>query len=133
MKRRPIRLSAALIVLTMVAGLVVRFAHLGLPSFVVKYGGSALWAMMIYWVVSSLLPAWQVPRTAILAGVIAALVELLKLVHTPALEAFRHTLAGVLLLGRIFSWRDIAVYWLAIAVAAMVDWRLRGSQSKYAR
>lgn len=128
MNRRAIWVSAALIVLTMVAGLTIRFAHLGLPSLVVKYGGSALWAMMIYWLVSTLLPVRRVGRAAIISGSIATLVEFLKLVHTPALEAFRHTLAGVLLLGRFFSFKDIAVYWVAIAVAAAIDLRLRGSR-----
>jgi hypothetical protein len=126
--RRPILLSAALIVLTMIAGLAVRFTHLGLPAFVVKYGGSALWAMMIYWVGSSVLPDLPIPRAAVIAGVIATLVEFLKLVHTPALEAFRRTLAGVLLLGRVFSRWDIGVYWVAIAIAAMLDRRLRRTQ-----
>jgi uncharacterized protein DUF2809 len=123
--RRPVWLSAALIVVTMTAGLAVRFAHLGLLALVVKYGGSALWAMMVYWVVSSLVPMLPVRRAAVVAGIVAILVEFLKLVHTPALEAFRRTLAGVLLLGRIFSFWDIVVYWVAIAVAAGLDWRLR--------
>jgi hypothetical protein len=123
-------LWAALIVLTMMAGLAVRFAHLGLPSWLVKYGGSALWAMMIYWLVSTVLQAWPVGRAAIVAGVIATLVEFLKLAHTPALDAFRRTLAGVLLLGRIFSFTDIAVYWVAIAVAAAIDLQLRRSRAQ---
>ncbi len=128
MNRRPIWLSAALIVLTMFAGLAIRFAHFGLPAWLVKYGGSALWAIAIYWLVSSVPRARPVGRAAVIAGVIAILVELLKLVHTPALDAFRRTFAGVLLLGRIFSYTDIAVYWLAIAVAAMIDRRLRRSR-----
>lgn len=127
---RPIWLSVTLLVLTMSAGLVVRFAHLGLPGSLVKYGGSALWAMMIYWLVSTLLPAWRIRRVAVIAGGLATLVEFLKLVHTPALEAFRRTIAGVLLLGRLFSFSDIAVYWLAIAVAAAIDLQLSRSRSQ---
>ena len=125
MNPRPVWLSAALIVLTMMAGLAVRFGHLGLPTVVMKFGGSALWAMMIYWLISAALFAWPVRRAALSAGAIATLVELLKLVHTPSLESFRRTTAGVLLLGRIFSFTDIAVYWTAIAAAATIDRRLR--------
>ena len=128
MSRRPILLSVALLAGTMLAGLAIRFAHLGLPAWLVKYGGSALWAMMIYWIVSSVLSTWPVARAAVIAGIIATLVEFLKLVHTPALQAFRHTTAGILTLGRVFSFWDIAVYWLAIVLTASLDRRLRRHQ-----
>jgi len=83
---------------------------------------------MIYWVISSVLSMWSIGRAATAAGILASLVEFFKLIHAPALDAFRHTLAGALLLGRIFSIWDIAVYWLAIAIAASLDRRLRRSQ-----
>jgi hypothetical protein len=44
-------------------------------------------------------------------------------------DAFRLTLAGRLLLGRFFSLKNIAVYWLAIALAALLDrWLVRGRE-----
>jgi hypothetical protein len=79
---------------TVAAGLVVRFAHLGLPTFVVKYGGSTMWALMIYWIVSTLLPLWPIVAVALLGGAVATAVEFLKLCHWPALDAFRLTLPG---------------------------------------
>jgi hypothetical protein len=106
---------------TLVVGLIVRFAPLGLPWFVVKYGGSTMSALMVYWVLAFLWPRLGVSRLALIAGVIATLVELQRLYHSPGLDAFRHSLAGVLLLGNFFSVRDIAAYWLAIAVGAVVD------------
>ena len=54
---RSIGLSMKLMLVTIVCGLVARFAPLGLPSVVVKYGGSTLWALMVYWTVSPLLPS----------------------------------------------------------------------------
>lgn len=45
----PLLLSLALMLATIAAGLAVRLAPLGLPLFVVKYGGSMLWALMVYW------------------------------------------------------------------------------------
>lgn len=122
---RSLRLSVFLIAVTLVAGLVIRFARIGLPPFVTKYGGSMLWALMIYWVVSTLLPRWSIAKTAALAGVITLAVECLKLYHAPGLDTFRLTLPGILLLGRIFSPWDIVAYWLAIAVGGFVDRRLR--------
>jgi hypothetical protein len=126
--RRRVVVSLLLIVVTMMAGLTIRFAHVGLPVFMVKYGGSALWAMMIYWIVSSVLGTWSVKSAALVAGCVATAVEFFKLYHAPALDGFRHTIAGALLLGRIFSFRDIAVYWIAIAIAAGVDVAIRRNQ-----
>jgi Protein of unknown function (DUF2809) len=110
---------------TVAGGLSVRFAPLGLPPFIVKYGGSTLWALMLYWIVSTLLPSWRLPAAALLTGVLATAVEFVKLYHSPGLDAFRLTLPGVLLLGRFFSVWDIAAYWLAIIVGAFVDKALR--------
>jgi Protein of unknown function (DUF2809) len=106
---------------TLVMGLTVRFAPLGLPWFVVKYGGSTMWALMLYWVLAFVWPKSRVGWLAVAAGVIAALVEFQRLYHSPGLDAFRHSLAGILLLGNFFSLRDIVAYWMAIAVGAVVD------------
>lgn len=111
----------ALGVTTLIAGLLVRFAPLGLPWFVMKYGGSTMWALMVYWVLAFIWPRGGVGPAALVAGVIATLVELQRLYHSPGLDAFRHSLAGILLLGNFFSVRDIVAYWLAIAVGAVVD------------
>jgi hypothetical protein len=111
----------ALLLGTVAAGLAIRFLPLGLPLFAVKYGGSTLWALAIYWLVSALLPSWRFLATALLAGVLATAIEFLKLYHFPALDAFRHTLPGILLLGRFFSVWDIAAYWLAITAGALAD------------
>ena len=120
-RQRPIAVSLALIILTIAAGLSVRFVPLGLPANVVKFGGSALWAVMIYWLSSTVLPSWRIARHILLSGVIGSAVEFLKLYDPAWLDAFRHTLPGIILLGRIFNPLDIAVYWVAIAVAAGLD------------
>ncbi|HLJ85203.1 MAG TPA: DUF2809 domain-containing protein [Candidatus Angelobacter sp.] len=125
MRYRPLRVSLALITITMVAGLLVRFARLGLPPGVIKYGGSTLWALMLYWIVSALLPSLRLRTIALLTGVLATAVEFVKLYHSPDLDAFRLTLPGVLLLGRFFSVWDIVAYWLAIVAGAVVDQRIR--------
>src|ERR1035438_1280757 len=121
MTARPLKHSLALLLGTVAAGLAIRFLPLGLPLFAVKYGGSTLWAFAIYWLVSALLPSWRFLATALLAGVLATAIEFLKLYHFPALDAFRHTLPRILLLGRFFSAWDIAAYWLAITAGALAD------------
>ena len=125
MPPRPIVLSLALILITIAAGLAIRFAPIGLPSIVTKYGGSILWALTIYWIVSTLLPSTHLIQVALLTGALTAAIELFKLYHSPALDAFRLTLPGALLLGRFSSIADIAAYWLAIFVGVFVDKAIR--------
>jgi hypothetical protein len=125
MKPRPFKSSLALFLVTVMTGLAVRMAPLGLPAVVAKYGGSMLWAVMIYWIVSAALSRWRLPVVGLIAGVIATAVEFFKLYHSPVMDAFRLTLPGMILLGRYFSVRDIAAYWVAIGVAACVDGGIR--------
>jgi len=125
MTPRPLTRSLALIFVTVVAGLIFRFIPLGLPSFVVKYAGSMLWALMIYWIVSTLFPWWHLLIVALISAFLTTAIELFKLYHSPGLDAFRLTLPGILLLGRFFSVRDIVAYWIAIFVGAFLDKRIR--------
>jgi hypothetical protein len=68
-------------------------------------------------------------RLAVIATAIATAVELFKLVHTPALDAFRLTFAGKVLLGRFFYWSDFVAYYLAILAATVMDGWMRGRNS----
>jgi hypothetical protein len=122
---RPIALSILLMVITTIAGLTIRFVHLRLPPIIVKYGGSMLWALMIYWIVSALLPSLRPHVAALISGALATAVECFKLYRSPALDAFRLTTPGVLLLGRFFLEWDILAYWLAISIGLFMDWQVR--------
>ena len=121
MRARPLALSALLIVATIATGLTIRLAPLGLPDALVKYGGSLLWALMIYWIVSSVRPRWRLMRGALVSSVIAFCVELFKLYHAPLLDAFRLTLPGKLLLGRVFSLWDLVAYAVAVIAGVLAD------------
>jgi hypothetical protein len=132
MKPRTLAQSALLILATVVAGLTIRFAPLGLPPVLVKYGGSTLWAAMIYWIVTAIFPAWRVPKALFVSGCLATAVEFFKLYRSPGMDAFRGTIPGMLLLGRYFSTKDVVAYWLAIAAAAVLDVRIRGTQRRTA-
>ena len=112
-------------VVTMVVGLVWRFVWVGLPPALYKYGGSVLWAAMIYWLAALAAPWLRPIRLALVAALIATAVELFKLVHTPALDAFRLTFVGKVVLGRFFYWSDFVAYYAAIVVAAWVDGWMR--------
>ena len=121
----------ALASVTVPVGLAVRFVPLGLPWFVMKYGGSTLWAVMIYWMHALLWPRCAPRSLALAAGAVATLVELSRLYHSAALDAFRISLPGLILLGRFFSVWDIVAYWMAVVAAALVDaWVVRRIASK---
>ncbi len=114
------RTSAILIVaVTIPTGILWR--HLPLPFFAWKYGGSALWTIALYCFVVALAPRLRPAAVALISVLLSALVELSRLVDQPALNAFRQTLAGRLILGRYFSLRDIAAYWITIAALYLLD------------
>ncbi|WP_244549221.1 DUF2809 domain-containing protein [Bradyrhizobium canariense] len=94
---------------------------LGLPALVVKYGGSALWGTMVFFLVAIAAAGFSRRRVALVSIAIAICVELFRLVHAPWLDAFRLTLAGALLLGRIFSPWDMLAYGFGIAVGVLLD------------
>lgn len=122
----PLRTSlirAALSLAVIACGLSLRWYgfRLGLPAFVVKYGGSLLWATMVFLLVGILLPRLTWTRIAAIAAVIAIVIEFSRLVHAPWLDSFRLTTAGALLLGRIFSLWNLVAYAVGIAFGVWID------------
>ncbi len=91
-----------------------------LPSALGKYPGDALWALMVFGGIGLLRPRWRSRSVALAALVISAGVEFSKWYRAPWLESVRHTLAGRLVLGSVFSWRNIAAY----AVGILLGWAL---------
>jgi hypothetical protein len=118
----PIR--ACLCVSIIVCGLLLRRygLELSLPAFVVKYGGSLLWGAMVFFLVAMAASSLSRTNTALIAAMIAVAVELFRLVHAPWLDAFRLTLPGALLLGRIFSPWNMLAYGAGIGLAMALDW-----------
>ena len=116
-------IRAALALAVIACGLSLRWYGfpIGLPAFIVKYGGSLLWATMVFLLVGALLPRLTRRQIAIIAAMIAVVVELSRLVHSPWLDAFRLTTAGALLLGRIFSPWNLVAYAVGIEFGAWID------------
>ncbi|MFN4206609.1 MAG: DUF2809 domain-containing protein [Agrobacterium albertimagni] len=123
MSQRMRRLGIALAIIA--CGVCLRLGgyEIGLPYFLVKYGGSTLWGGMVFFLLATLLPHQPLGRLALLSIIAAALIEFSRLYHTPWLDEFRLTLAGALLLGRIFSWWNIVAYGLGIALSAFFEAR----------
>ena len=102
----------------------------GLPALIVKYGGSILWGAMVFFLVALATSSSSVFRISAISAAIAVAVELFRLVHAPWLDDFRLTLAGALLLGRIFSLWNILAYGAGIGLAVLLDRMVRVAQPK---
>jgi uncharacterized protein DUF2809 len=114
---------AGLCLLIVISGLALRHfgLGLGLPSPVVKYGGSLLWGTMVFFLVAMAASRFSRRNVALMAAAIAVAVELFRLLHAPWLDAFRLTTAGALLLGRVFSLWNMLAYGAGIVLGALLD------------
>jgi Protein of unknown function (DUF2809) len=121
--KSPVLVRICLCAAIVILGLALRRfgLDLGLPAITVKYGGSILWGAMVFFLVAIAAPRPSRPIIALISIVIAVGVEMFRLVHAPWLDEFRLTLAGALLLGRIFSIWDIFAYGVGIGLALGLD------------
>jgi hypothetical protein len=114
---------ACLCLLIIVCGLALRKfgLGLGLPSVLVKFGGSMLWGTMVFFLVAIAAPGRLRWRVALISVLLAVCVELFRLVHTPWLDDFRLTTAGALLLGRVYSPWNMLAYGVGIMLGMILD------------
>lgn len=111
----------ALALITIAVGLLVHFAGGVIPPVARDVAGDALWAIMITWIVSTIVPS-VVPLTrGVIALAICWAVELSQLYHAPMIDAWRATTAGRLVLGSGFDPRDLAAYAAGVVVALFLD------------
>ena len=110
------------LVAVVLAGLGSRVKAVGLPYFVSKYAGDALWALMVFVGLGLIWPRWRTGIVAIVAAVICAGVECSQLYHAPWIDGIRRNFVGHLVLGDTFGWGDLAAYAVGIACGAGVEW-----------
>ena len=91
-----------------------------------KHGGSILWALLIYWVISALRPMWTPRQSGVFAVVTTTTVELSQLYHASAVDALRETTSGALMLGKVFSPWDVISYAAAVVFGVTIDQAIRG-------
>ena len=110
--------------LTIAVGLVVH--HGGVLSGVARdIAGDALWAMMVTWWVSALVPGRPLLTRAAIALGIAWAVELTQLYHAPWIDALRSSRLVHLVLGSDFDARDLVSYAAGVALGALMDFAVR--------
>jgi Protein of unknown function (DUF2809) len=117
-------ISAIVVVLIGVAS---RLFHSGLPP-IDKYLGDALYAILVYILLSIAWLGVAPARKALAAGVLMAAIEIFQLSYIPARMAKSGNLAlklGAIILGTSFSWYDLLAYAVGILLVFMLDRMLR--------
>ncbi len=117
--KRLIYLFSAMLVVF--AGLASRRYREALPAFFGDYAGDTLWALMMYLLVSTLLPARSIQARSGISLTFAILVEISQLYHAPWIDVIRQTTLGGLVLGFGFLWTDLVCYTVGIALGAIVE------------
>ena len=112
----------ALAFATIIVGLTVHLHGGALPPATRDVFGDALWAMMVTWVISAVVPKLSLLRRATAAATVCLVVEFSQLVDQPALNAIRRTTAGHLVLGTSFDPRDLVAYLAGVLVSVLLDW-----------
>ena len=113
-------------------GLLWRSGFLPLPDFAFKYGGDALWAMMVFFGFGFLLPRLASLRLAFVALGFSWLVEFSQLYHAPWIDAIRATRPGKLALGNTFNWPDLLAYAVGVALGMGLELAFRKSSLRTA-
>ncbi len=105
----------------MFLGLASRRYRQHLPSFVDEYSGDALWALMLFLLVSFVLAGRSLLQRCGISVALAFAVEVSQLYHAPWIDSIRNTTLGGLVLGFGFLWTDLVCYSVGIAVGALVE------------
>lgn len=114
-------LYAAVIVTTVVTGLLVRYKKAWFPDIVNLYLGDILYAFMMYYIVSFVaIDKRGIPK-AIIALLLCFAIEFAQLYQADWINAIRQTLPGRLILGSGFLWSDLLAYTIGAGVALLSD------------
>lgn len=114
-------LYALWIVLVMAAGLLWRSRFLSMPPFMTKYGGDALWALLVFFGFGLVFSKASTLRLAAAALAFAWAVEFSQLYHAPWIDSIRSTRPGALVLGSTFNWPDLPAYVFGIALGVLAE------------
>jgi hypothetical protein len=113
-------------------GLASRRYRASLPLFLGDYSGDTLWALMVYLLVSVLMPAKSISIRAIASLVIAFSVETSQLYHAPWIDGIRQTTLGGLVLGFGFLWTDLICYTVGIILGAVTEFGINACKNSSA-
>lgn len=113
-------LYAVIIAITIVTGLLVRLKKAWFPEIVNLYLGDVLYAFMMFYIVSFIVPNKALLYRSIIALVICYCIEFAQLYDAEWINCIRATLPGRLVLGSGFLWSDLLAYLIGIATASCI-------------
>jgi len=102
-------------------GLLWRSGLIPLSDFVSKYGGDALWAVVVFLCFGIVFPRSATVRIGLAAVCFAWGVEFLQLYHSPWLDGVRSTRPGRLVLGSMFNSPDLLAYVVGIGLGVLAE------------
>lgn len=112
---------ALLAVLVIGTGLLWRSGLLPLSSFLTKYGGDALWALLVFLGFGCIFNHSSTAQVGFGAVCFAWAVEFLQLYHASWIDAIRATRLGQLTLGSFFNSPDLIAYVIGVAIGVLAE------------
>jgi hypothetical protein len=123
--KRSRKLYASAGALVIVIGILWRSLLFPLPNATGKYGGDALWALLVFIGFGQLFNAASTLRIAVASLGFAWAIEFSQLYHAPWIDSLRSTLIGRLVLGSMFNAPDLLAYAAGIALGVLVEYSWR--------
>jgi len=114
-----------MIIIVIVLGLCSRKISNVIPDFLNTYLGDALWAVMIFIAVGFIFRKMETKAVALLGILFCYLIELSQLYHANWIDNIRKTTLGGLILGYVFSWKDLIAYAIGIGAGVIIEGLLR--------
>ena len=113
------------------AGLWWRSAANPVSPFLHKYGGDALWALLMFLGFRCVLIRATILRVTLVSLAFCFAVEFSQLYHAPWIDSVRNTCFGAPTLGSTFNAPDLVAYAAAVALGVVIETvRQRRPQSR---
>jgi hypothetical protein len=119
-RHRP--LYALLAVLVIATGMLCRSERFPLSSFLAKYAGDSLWALVVFLGFGFAFPRSSTVRISLAAVCFAWSIEFSQLYHAHWIDEIRSTRPGQLILGYSFNSPDLIAYLIGIALGASAEY-----------
>ena len=104
-----------------VAGLWWRSAANPVSPFWHKYGGDALWALLMFLGFRCVLIRASILRVTLVSLAFCFAVEFSQLYHAPWIDSIRNTRLGALALGSTFNAPDLIAYAVGVAFGVVIE------------
>ncbi|AEB76463.1 DUF2809 domain-containing protein [Clostridium botulinum] len=85
------------------------------------YLGDSLWALMIFFGMAFIFRSMKTKKITLISLSFCYIIEISQLYHASWIDSIRKTTMGGLILGYVFSWRDLIAYAMGILVGVWIE------------